>query len=408
MSTSVFATKNSTVTIDEITSTLNAKFESSNFTLNEARESLNSSFDFESEKEMERALYYSVRDKRLDNVTMVKRGTYCFNSQKPESSTPSTKNDNKVEMTTIIPSDIAVVDNINPEQNFVPEKNKTYVPHGCYSVIRKVIKANAFAPMWITGEPGNGKTYGVEQACAQEKRELILVNISNETTEEDLIGSYILKDGSLVWRDGPVTVAMRRGAVLLLDEVDQARNSVMCLNTILQNKPYFIKKTNEVVKPQEGFCVIATANTKGDGTGLDKFAGAQVLNDAFLDRFSIVIEQDFPEARVERKILNHVCDNKDFNKNLVELANTIRKAYSDGEMDFVISTRRLCQIANNYNVFEDEVLSITYGVARFSKIDQDAIIELYKAMVADGEEEEDGEDTDVNGIDINNVWVTIN
>lgn len=275
--------------------------------------------------------------------------------------------------------EIDVIDTITDE-NLIPEINPSYVPFGCYTTVLKVIQSKIFAPVYITGDSGNGKTLGVEQACAKARREAIIINITNETSEEDLIGSYFLKDGSMSWRDGPVIVAMRRGAVLCLDEVDQARPAIMALQTVAQGKPYFIKKTNELVHPATGFCVIATANTKGDGGGSDRFAGAQVLNEAFLERFNIVVEQDYPSGGIERRILKHHTDNEKLIERLVKFAAITRTAMRDGATTHCITTRRLVQICQNIEIFGDEVQGLTAAVNRFEADTRDSFIELYTKL----------------------------
>lgn len=272
-------------------------------------------------------------------------------------------------------------------EGLIPKISKEYVPHGCFEIVRSVIKQNIFAPIWVSGLSGNGKTFGVEQACAHEKRELIIINISNDTSEEDLIGSYVLKDGDMIWSDGPVLTAMRLGAVLCLDEIDQARTSIMALNTIAQGKGYYIKKTNEYVTPKEGFTLIGTANTKGDGNGMDKFAGAQIMNEAFLERFSIFIEQKYPHSGVETKILSMHTKDKKLIKDLVEIANELRKSFDSGTTDFMLTTRRLVHIAKNSVIFADNLQAISLACARFNKEDQGVITELYKAMNVEAKED---------------------
>lgn len=266
------------------------------------------------------------------------------------------------------------------EMSLVPFIAPDYVPHGCFDIIRKVIKQEVFAPVWVSGLSGNGKTFGVEQACAKEGRELIIINISNETSEEDLIGSYILRDGNLIWKDGPVLVAMRRGAVLCLDEIDQARNSIMCLNTIAQGRPYYNKKTNEVITPVKGFQLIGTANTKGNGDGADMFAGAQIMNEAFLERFSIIIEQDYPTKPAERKMLAHHSDNMNFINTILDIAHSTRRSYEAGDLDALLTTRRLVHIVKNYEIFKDEELAIKMAIARFDSETQAIILKLYESL----------------------------
>lgn len=265
--------------------------------------------------------------------------------------------------------------------NLVPSVDPTYVEFGCYQPVYTIVKSNTFLPFYITGESGNGKTLGVEQACAKAKRELVCCNVTNETSEEDLMGSFILENGDMIWKDGPVLVAMRRGAVLLLDELDQATTNIMCLQTVLQNKPYYVKKTNEMVYPKEGFTVIGTANTKGNGEGSDRFAGANVLNEAFLERFNAVYEQDYPPAKVEIKILQQLISNE--NKILVDLvrwASLVRENYKNDNIERCITTRRLVQIVKNYQVFKNLNMAITFATSRFDKATSDAMMDYYNTL----------------------------
>lgn len=275
---------------------------------------------------------------------------------------------------------IEVIDNI-ADENLIPDVNPSYVPWGCYSVVEKVVKSPIFAPVYIIGDSGNGKTFGVEQACAKAKRELIIMNITNETSEEDLIGSYILQDGNMIWKDGPVIAAMRRGAVLCLDEIDQARPAILALQTVAQNKPYFIKKTNELVRPRKGFTLIATANTKGNGDGMDKFSGAQILNEAFLERFSIIVEQDYPTEAVEKRILEKHTANKALIGRLAKFAKITRTAYKDGAVTHCLTTRRLVQICNNIEIFNDEKYGVELAVSRFNEENKQMFVELYDKLV---------------------------
>lgn len=221
-------------------------------------------------------------------------------------------------------------------------------------------------------------TEGVEQACAVAKRELVCCNVTNETTEEDLMGSFILSNGNMIWKDGPVLVAMRRGAVLLIDESDQFGTSCMALQSVLQCKPYYVKKTNEMVYPKKGFTIIATANTKGDGDAGDRFVGANVLNEAFLERFNCVFEQQYPPAKVEMKILSKLCDDNVFLVNIVRWASSIRENYRLGTISRCITTRRLVQIVKNFQVFGSQKTAIQYGINRFDTDTRDAMMDYYE------------------------------
>ena len=272
-------------------------------------------------------------------------------------------------------------------ENLVPNKDKTFVPFGFYKDLTKVIEAGVFYPTFISGLSGNGKTTMVEQACAALKRECLRVNISVETDEDDLIGGNTLVDGNVVYREGPVLTAMKRGAVLILDEIDRGSNKLMCLQAILEGKPYFNKKTGETVRPAPGFNVIATANTKGRGSDDGKFISAQILDDAFLERFAITVEQEYPSAAVERKIvLNKMAKvgatDEEFATNLVTWAEIIRKTFYDGGIDDLISTRRLEHIVNAFAMFKDRAKAVELCVNRFDSDTKTAFLDLYTKVDA--------------------------
>ena len=237
--------------------------------------------------------------------------------------------------------------------SYVPEKDSNYVPFGNAPSLKKIINSRQFYPVFITGLSGNGKTLGVEQACANLNRELIRVNITIETDEDDLIGGFRLVNGDTVFHNGPVVEALERGAVLLLDEIDLASNKILCLQSVLEGKGVFLKKTGRYVKPAAGFTVIATANTKGKGSDDGRFVGTNVLNEAFLERFPITFEQDYPSPVIEQKILKNVGCELTFAENLVKWAGVIRKTFFDGGVDEVITTRRLVHIAQAYSIFGD-------------------------------------------------------
>ena len=256
------------------------------------------------------------------------------------------------------------------EQNLVPEKDDTFVKFGPFNDVKKVIQSNQFYPTFITGLSGNGKTFGVEQACAQLGRELIRVNITIETDEDDLIGGFRLVDGATVWHNGPVIEALERGAILLLDEVDLASNKILCLQPILEGKGLFLKKIGRFVRPAVGFNVVATANTKGKGSDDGRFIGTNVLNEAFLERFPVTFEQDYPAPSVEKRILGGVASNlgvtdTDFIARLVDWGDIIRKTFYDGGIDEIISTRRLVHIVRAFSIFGDKMKSIQVCVNRF-------------------------------------------
>ena len=266
--------------------------------------------------------------------------------------------------------------------NIVPKKDPIFVSFGNYPDIKSIVKSNRFYPVFITGLSGNGKTMGVTQACAEAKRELIRVNITIETDEDDLLGGYRLKDGQTVWQNGPVIEAMERGAILLLDEVDLASNKIMCLQPILEGSGVFVKKINKFVKPAQGFNVIATANTKGQGSDDGKFIGTNVLNEAFLERFPVTFEQKYPSVAIEKKILNNTLkasgkSDVKFVDKLTTWADVIRKTYFDGGVDEIISTRRLVHITQAYAIFDNKMKAVQMCTNRFDDDTKNSFVELY-------------------------------
>ena len=269
------------------------------------------------------------------------------------------------------------------EQNLTPQKDDSFVQFGNFGDVKKIIKSRLFYPTFITGLSGNGKTFSVEQACAQLGRELIRVNITVETDEDDLIGGFRLVNGETVWHNGPVIEALQRGAVLLLDEIDLASNKILCLQSILEGKGVFLKKIGKWVAPSEGFNVFATANTKGKGSDDGRFIGTNVLNEAFLERFPVTFEQEYPSVAVEQKILNKICSDTDFCKRLADWADIIRKTFYDGGIEEIISTRRLVHIVKAFNIFGDKAKAIQVCVNRFDDETKQAFLELYDKVDAD-------------------------
>jgi len=280
----------------------------------------------------------------------------------------------------------------NPAE-LIPAKDPLFVAHGHFYDLIKVLKSKKFYPVFETGESGTGKTYMTEQACAKLKREFIRVNITVETDEDDLLGHYALIDGNTVWQDGPVVIAMERGAVLLLDEIDLASNKVMCLQPILEGKGVYLKKINRMVTPTAGFSVVATANTKGKGSEDGRFVFTNILNEAFLERFPITMEVGYPSAPTEKKIVNKVLDSlgvsdSDFAEKLVNWANAIRKTFYDGGIDEVIATRRLVHISNAFAIFKDRMKSIEMCVNRFDEDTKTSFLDLYSKIDAGVDVEE--------------------
>ena len=276
---------------------------------------------------------------------------------------------------------------VNSAANYIPEKDDSYVPFGNFNSVRKVISSRKFYPTFITGLSGNGKTMSVEQACAAAKRELIRVNITIETDEDDLIGGFRLVNGDTVWHNGPVVEALERGAVLLLDEIDLASNKILCLQSVLEGKGVFLKKIGKYVRPSSGFNVIATANTKGKGSEDGRFVGTNILNEAFLERFPVTFEQEYPTSTIETKILlNAGCD-QEFTDNLIKWAGIIRKTFFDGGVDEVITTRRLVHIVQAYDIFGNRLDAITKCVNRFDDDTKQSFLDLYTKVDA-GEDSE--------------------
>ena len=269
--------------------------------------------------------------------------------------------------------------------NIVPDKDPVFVPWGYFKDIKKIVSSKAFYPIFVTGLSGNGKTMNVSQACAATNRECIRVNITIETDEDDLLGGYRLQDGQTVWQDGPVIEAMKRGALLLLDEIDLASNKIMCLQPILEGNGVFLKKINQFVKPAKGFNVIATANTKGQGSDDGKFIGTNILNEAFLERFPITIEQAYPSNKIEEKILLNVMSDKkltstvdsEFASSLVTWADIIRKTYYEGGVDELISTRRLVHIVEAFSIFKNKMKAIEMCTNRFDLDTKTSFLDLY-------------------------------
>ena len=271
--------------------------------------------------------------------------------------------------------------------DIVPKKDVTFVPFGNYPDIKSIIKSGKFYPVFVTGLSGNGKTMSILQACAEAKKECIRVNVTIETDEDDLLGGYRLKDGQTVWQNGPVIEAMERGALLLLDEIDLASNKIMCLQPILEGSGVFVKKINKFVKPKEGFNVVATANTKGQGSEDGKFIGTNILNEAFLERFPVTFEQRYPNTKTEEKILNNVLEStgkKDTNyvNKLVTWADVIRKTYFEGGVDEIISTRRLVHIVQAYSIFSNKVKAIELCTNRFDEDTKTSFVDLYTKVDA--------------------------
>tara|TARA_B100000029_G_scaffold199187_1_gene197548 strand:+ start:9082 stop:10161 length:1080 start_codon:yes stop_codon:yes gene_type:complete len=307
----------------------------------------------------------------------VKRGTWSLEDVKENL-------ERQITAPAVIPQEV---------QNLVPSKDPNFVPFGNFSDVKKIINSKLFYPTFITGLSGNGKTLGVEQACAQLNRELIRVNITIETDEDDLIGGFRLVNGQTAWHNGPVVEALERGAVLLLDEVDLASNKILCLQSILEGKGVFLKKIGRYVKRAPGFNVIATANTKGKGSDDGRFIGTNVLNEAFLERFALTFEQDYPSVKTEQKILEKVAGNlgaldEEFCVHLANWADIIRRTFKDGGIDEVISTRRLVHVIRAFAIWQDRMKAIKLCINRFDDETKQSFLDLYDKIDSEVDQEE--------------------
>ena len=295
-----------------------------------------------------------------------------------------------VSMATEEKKEVALASNViefpkNETESYVPTRVGNYVKFGHYADVKTIKKSGQFYPVFITGLSGNGKTMMIEQVHAELKKELFRVNITIETDEDDLIGHYALIDGKTVWQDGPVVLAMERGATLLLDEVDLASNKIMCLQPVLEGNPLLIKKEGRIVRPKTGFTVMATANTKGKGSEDGRFIGTNILNEAFLERFPITVEQEYPSVSVEKKIINKLmttlnCLDEEFSGKLVDWADLIRKTFYDGGVDEIIATRRLVHIVHAFSIFKDRMKAIAMCVARFDDQTKETFMDLYSKL----------------------------
>ena len=336
------------------------------------------------------------------------RGEYYVPSKDGEFARDAASNVNQittkaeVSAVTMAPSAIGVMDQ---QDSYVPGKFPGYVAYGNFNTVKDVIKSGIFYPMFITGLSGNGKTLMVKEVCAKQKREYVRANITVETDEDDLIGGFRLLNGETVWHDGPVVTAMKRGAVLLLDEIDLASNKIMALQPVLEGSSIYLKKIGKWVHPTPGFNVIATANTKGQGSDDGRFIGTNVLNEAFLERFPVTIEQSYPTASMEKKILNnelgkHGLEDGEFSENLVKWADVIRKTFYEGGCDEIISTRRLVHIVGAFSIFKDKMTAIELTVNRFDAETKESFLDLYTKIDAGvevstlGDNENNSEDDD--------------
>ena len=320
----------------------------------------------------------------LDGLPVVETSTQKTTSNNSEVLS-DTKSETKAVENTTTKEAAYVISSLSGD--ITPKKDPGFVSFGNHPDVRNIVKSKQFYPIFITGLSGNGKTFSVVQACAESKREMIRVNITIETDEDDLLGGYRLKDGQTVWQNGPVIEAMERGAILLLDEIDLASNKIMCLQPILEGNGVYVKKINKFVKPANGFNVIATANTKGQGSDDGKFIGTNILNEAFLERFPVTFEQKYPAVKTEQKILNNTLaavgkKDEKYVEKLSTWADVIRKTYFDGGVDEIISTRRLVHIVQAYSIFGNKMKAIELCTNRFDDDTKSSFVDLYTKVDA--------------------------
>ena len=271
--------------------------------------------------------------------------------------------------------------------SLIPKSDPQYVTGGHFKDIKTILQSKIFYPVFITGLSGNGKTCMIHEVCAKLKRDLVRINITVETDEDDLLGGFRLVDGETVWQDGPIINAMRRGSIALIDEIDLASHKIMCLQPVLEGKPIYLKKINEVVYPAEGFNVVATANTKGKGSDDGRFIGTNILNEAFLDRFSATFYQEYPSIKMEAKILNkyfalYELDEGDFVDKLTKWADVIRRSFKEGAVDEIVTTRRLIDITKSYSIFNDKLKAVAMCLERFDDETKESFTDLYTKIDA--------------------------
>jgi len=320
------------------------------------------------------------------SANTVSRGTYSIDGASIGASPMTNVTVLNTQVASAKPQAVEVnYDNID---SLVPQRDSNYVPFGNYDDVETIIKSQVFYPLYIAGPTGNGKSTMVEQICAKHKRPLIRVNLNMLSDEEQLIGSKTLEDGTVKVVEGPVLIAMRTGATLLLDEIDAGgANTLLCLQPILEGKPYYFKLKNELITPARGFNIIATANTKGKGSDDGRYIGTNVLNEAFLERFPITFNQEYPPAKTELKIINNLmtsmnCVNEQFAGDLVKWADAIRRTFEDGGVDENITTRRIVHIVNAYAVFKNTKKAIELCVNRFDTNTKNAFIDLFDKVSA--------------------------
>ena len=325
-----------------------------------------------------------------DDANRVKRGVYKVPVMATESTSMVSMQGQVIPMTKTVEKSNNKISNVITDldvTDLVPKQYKNYVPFGNFDDVLSIVTSMRFFPVFISGHSGNGKTMSIEQACAKAKRKFVCVSMTPETDESDLLGNYVLIDGNMEWRDGPVTTAARQGAVLCIDEIDYGAQNLSSLQRVLEGKPFMLKKKGELITPAPGFTVFATANTKGKGSDDGRYMFTNVLNEAFLERFRTTMEQEFPPVKTERKIIEKELASvgkadADFAEKLVTWADVIRKTFADGGCDEVISTRRLVHIVETYGIFGDKMKAITLCLNRFDDDTKASFVDLYTKVDA--------------------------
>ena len=336
----------------------------------------NHSFDVKVEKPSKEAVKKEVKKTIKKDWDIISEKEVLVNefdnSSTPEASQPAVLSMAKLKPTVI---------------NLVPKKDPQYVAWGHFKDIKSILESRVFYPMFVTGLSGNGKTSMIREVCAKLKRDMVRVNITVETDEDDLLGGFRLVNGETVWQDGPLVVAMKTGAVALIDEVDLASHKIMCLQPIMEGQPIYLKKINEVVYPADGFNIVATANTKGKGSSDGRFMGTNILNEAFLDRFAATFYQEYPTVQSETKILKKQFALKEMNEDdfvdkLVKWADVIRRSFKEGAVDEIITTRRLIDIVKTHSIFNNKMKAITLCLERFDDETKESFADLYTKVDA--------------------------
>lgn len=290
----------------------------------------------------------------------------------------------------------SVVVDYTDTESLIPKVDANYVPFGNYKDLEQIIKSKQFYPTYISGPTGNGKSTSIEQICAKHKRPLIRVNLNSQTDEDQLVGTKTLIDGNVEIVEGPVVIAMRLGIPLLLDEIDAgSANALLCLQPILEGKPFYYKLKNEMIVPALGFNLFATANTKGKGSDDGRYIGTNVLNEAFLERFAVTFNQDYPDSRVEMKIVMNLmksynCEDEKFADTIVKWADAIRRTFDAGGVDETITTRRLIHIVRAFSIFKNQKKAIELCTNRFDDATRHAFVDLFD-KVSSGEMEAEAE-----------------